>query len=82
MASYTFETTPEQEALLTWVVTQGNRQKDLSLTNEEYIVSRLPELLAPYAEAYKQHLRSALAEKFEEVDPAVRAHVIALLGVV
>ena len=81
MATYTFETTLEQEALLTWIVQQGNRQKDTTYTNAEYVALRFPELLAPYAEAYRRQLSASLIEQFEKADPSLKGRVIQLLGV-
>lgn len=81
MASYSFTTTPAQEALLTWIVQQGNAQKDTTFTNAQYVQQRFPTLLAPYAEAFKKHLHDQVQQKFDAADAKTKADVLALLGV-
>lgn len=81
MANYAFSTTPAQEALLTWIVQQGNAQKDTTYTNAQYVQLRFPELLAPYAEAFKQHLHDQVQKRFDAADPKTKADVLTLLGV-
>lgn len=81
MADYTFSTTPEQEALLSWIVQMGNAQKDTAYTNEQYVQLRFPELLVPYAEAYKKSLHQQLVTKFDAADPLTQADIKTKLGV-
>lgn len=81
MPTYSFTTNPQQEALLTWIVQQGNAQKDTNYTNAQYVQQRFPTLLAPYAEAFKKDLREQVQQKFEAADAKTKAGVLALLGV-
>lgn len=81
MAIYTFTTTTQQESLLTWIVGEANKQKDTAYTNEQYVTVRFPELLTPYAEAFKQHLLSQIQSNFLNADDATRAQVLQLLKV-
>lgn len=78
---YTFSTTPAQEALLTWIVKQNNLQKELALTNAQFVQARFPELLAPFAEAYKETLQGAVAQKFLTADTQTQQSVLGLLKV-
>lgn len=80
MATYTFTTTPQQEALLTWIVTQANAQKETSFTNAQYVQARFPTLLEPYLEHYKNAVAKTLTVKFNAADAATRQQVVELLG--
>lgn len=81
MASYTFNTTPQQESLLSWIVARHNAERDLHLTNQEYITLRVPDLFQPYVEAYKAHLESQIVSKFAGASVQTQAQILALLGV-
>jgi len=81
MADYTFSTTNEQEALLTWIVANYNAEKDLSLTNQDYILLQLPTILAPYAAMFQQATIDQVKTLFASADPAVQAQVKSLLGI-
>lgn len=81
MASYTFNTTPQQESLLSWVVQQSNLQRDIALTNSEFVQVRFAELLAPFADDYKQHLLLVVAKALASADAATQQQVLQLLKV-
>jgi hypothetical protein len=78
--TYTIFTTPEQEAVLSWITQTFNKEHDQQLTNTEYVTQRLPQLLAPYREGYIHAVVTAVQTRFTAAPPAVQAQVIALLG--
>lgn len=81
MAVYTINTNTEQEALLSWIVQQANLQKDLTLTNQQYIQVRVPELLGPYVEAYKHATMQSIEVKFALATIDVQQQIKSLLGI-
>lgn len=81
MAAYSFSTTPDQESLLTWVVQQSNLQRDVALTNAQFVQVRFAELLAPFADDYKAHLVAAVSKALASADPATQQQVLQLLKV-
>lgn len=81
MASYTITTDASQEAILTWIVAQYNRDQDLQLTNAEFVTLRFPQLLTPYIAAYSDYLEGLLKANFSKADPKTQAQVFGLLGI-
>lgn len=81
MASYMFSTTPEQEALLSWIVATTNAQKNTSFTNAQYVQGRIADLLAPFATAFKESIQKQVQARFESADPATQAEIKSLLGI-
>jgi hypothetical protein len=77
---YTISTTPDQDALLEWIVKQHNLERDSSLTVGDYISLRFPQLLAPYKAGFLATVQKTVSESFSKADPAVQAQVRVLLG--
>lgn len=82
MATYTLITDATQEAVLSWIVKNYNKEHDLKLSNADYVSLRLPQLLAPYAPAYQDAVGTAIKGGFAVASPAIQAQVLALLGAV
>jgi hypothetical protein len=81
MATYTINTTTGQEALLTWLVDQNNQQKDLSLTNAQFLQAKFAEMLQPYAASFQEAVLKQVSTKFNAADSATQAQVKILLGI-
>ena len=81
MATYTFTTGPQQEALLTWIVSQANAQKETSYTNAQYVQARFPTLLEPYRELFKKTRQEQVQQQFDSASAQTQADVLTLLGV-
>lgn len=79
MATYTLTTTPEQDNLLSWVVAVFNRERDLALSNEDYLRYRIPQLLAPYQSAYVEAVALLVQKGFQAADPITKDQVLTLL---
>ena len=80
MATYTITTTPEQEAVLTFIVQRENAQKDTRYTNAQYVALRFAALLQPFQEVYNKAVVENVITKFRAADAATQASVLALLG--
>ena len=78
MATYSLTTEAPEEALLSWVVTQHNKEHDLNQTNSEYMYTRFYELLAPFQTAYKEALGAVVLQKFA-APPEVQGQILTLL---
>jgi len=81
VASYTLTTTPDQEALLTWIVGQYNTEHDTQLTNTDYVALRFPQLLGPFRQQFQAHLAADITAKFAVADAATQQQVLTLLNV-
>lgn len=79
--TYTLTTSPQQEALLSWITKQYNLEHETQLTNIDYINMRFPQLLGPYASAYHEALSDSVAKALDQADPPTQAKVLSLLGV-
>jgi hypothetical protein len=81
MAIYTLTTTAQQESLLTWIVGQYNVEHDAALTNDQFVTLRFPQMLAPFAKQFQDHLVDKIKEKFNAADTATQQQVLTLLNV-
>lgn len=82
MAVYTLTTSPQQEAVLSWVVKQYNLEHDAQLTNTDYVNLRFPQLIGPYAATYQQSLNVSVVKALSGADAETQGKVLSLLGVV
>lgn len=80
MATFKLDTTPEQDALLAWIVDNFNKERDEHLTVGEFISLRFPQLLAPFEEAFKESQKQNVSNQFLKASPQVKDQVRALLG--
>lgn len=79
MPTYTLTTDPSQEALLTWIVDGFNKEHDAAVTNAGYVQMRLPQLMAPYVEAYRASVAQQIVTAFTAADAATQSQVLGLL---
>lgn len=81
MASYTITTTDEQEALLSWICSTFNAEHDASLTNQQFVALRFPQLIEPFVARYTAYLNDLLQTKFNEASAETQNTVLALLAI-
>jgi hypothetical protein len=81
MATYSFDTTPVQEAAITRKRAQHNAENAVQVPdNAAYVALRVAEILRPIvAEFVESRLQSA-ADAYRTASPDVREQVDALLG--
>lgn len=80
MASYTLNTSVDQEALLTWIVQTYNTEHDTTLTNAQYVAFRFPTLLQPFAAQFRAHQLDDLKTRYSAADAPTQQQVKTLLG--
>jgi hypothetical protein len=81
MAIYTITTTPDQEAVLAFVVAKANAERDTALTTADYVALRFQELITPYAAQYRKSVGDKVLANFAAADAATRQQVLTLLNV-
>lgn len=81
MPDYTLHVTSDQDALLTWLVQRNNQEKELTLTNEQYLNATFLTLLQPYAEQFKESVSAQLQQAYFNATPDKQAQIKQILGV-
>ena len=78
---HTITVTDYQQKVLTWLVATVNAERGTNLTVEQFLQSRVPELMRPFELQFDEHRAKQVDLKYRAADEATKLAAETLLEV-